>query len=186
MAVQSSENELRKQLRMTKIRSILLTSLKIGGILTLTALAPNTLRLLGRSPSRFDRGNLRSALLRLERIGLVEFSTDGNSVSITHSGRRYLERSEREMTIPKVWDRHWRVVIFDIPERRRRHRDALRSSLERVGFLRLQNSVWVYPYDCEELITLLKTEYRLGKEVLYMIVEKLERDVSVRRHFKLA
>ena len=52
-----------------------------------------------------------------------------------------------------------------------------------AGFLQLQQSVWVYPHDCEDLVALLKADLHIGKDVLYLIVEKIERDAWVRKHF---
>jgi len=48
-----------------------------------------------------------------------------------------------------------------------------------------KGSVWIFPYDCEDIITLLKKEYSFGREVLYMVVEEIEEDSRIRRHFKL-
>ena len=58
-------------------------------------------------------------------------------------------------------------------------------TLRDIGFIRLQNSVWVYPYDCEDLITLLKADFRVGKDVLYLVVEAMENDKEIRKHFRL-
>ena len=57
--------------------------------------------------------------------------------------------------------------------------------MKEVGFVCLQDSVWVYPYDCEEFMALLKAELRVGKDVLYAIVERIENDKTIRTHFKL-
>ena len=57
--------------------------------------------------------------------------------------------------------------------------------MEEYGFVRLQDSVWIYPYDCEDLISLAKTNFRIGADVLYMIVERLEHDTHLREHFSL-
>ena len=84
------------------------------------------------------------------------------------------------------WDKRWRVVVFDIPEKHRRTRDSLRSSMRELGFYRLQDSVWVYPHDCEEVVMLIKTEMRVGAALLYMIVEKLENDSKLREHFGIS
>lgn len=54
-----------------------------------------------------------------------------------------------------------------------------------IGFVRLQDSVWVYPYDCEDFIALLKAELKVGKDVLYAIVDTIEFDKHIRRHFGL-
>lgn len=91
----------------------------------------------------------------------------------------------KEKKRPRRWDRRWRVVLFDISERRRSIRDQLRSFMQEYGFVRLQDSAWIYPYDCEELIALAKADFRLGSAVLYMIVEQLENDRALRTHFQL-
>ena len=85
----------------------------------------------------------------------------------------------------KKWDGRWRVVLFDIPERRRGARNRLRVFMQEYGFVRLQDSVWIYPYDCEDLIALAKANFRIGVDALYMIVEQLERDKYLREHFGL-
>jgi len=51
--------------------------------------------------------------------------------------------------------------------------------------MRLQNSVWVYPYDCEDLITLLKADFEIGKEVLYVIADKIENEKVLLKDFGL-
>lgn len=54
-----------------------------------------------------------------------------------------------------------------------------------IGFIRLQDSVWIYPYDCEDLLTLLKADLKVGKDLLYMIVDSLEGDAKIRLFFGL-
>ena len=77
------------------------------------------------------------------------------------------------------------MVIFDIPERRRSTRVRLRTMLRACGFLQLQQSVWVFPNDCEDIVALIKAELHVGKDILYVIVESIENDARIRRHFKL-
>src|SRR3990167_2211250 len=50
------------------------------------------------------------------------------------------------------WDKKWRVVIFDIPEKSRMARDALRRKLKELEFRELQKSVFVHPYECKKEI----------------------------------
>ena len=57
--------------------------------------------------------------------------------------------------------------------------------MQEIGFARLQDSVWVFPYDCENFITLLKAELKIGSAVLYMIVEHIENDKHLRAQFGL-
>ena len=45
----------------------------------------------------------------------------------------------------------WRVIIFDIPEKEKM-RLQISYLFKQSGLYRLQDSVWVYPYDCEDII----------------------------------
>lgn len=67
------------------------------------------------------------------------------------------------------WDRMWRVLIFDVPERLRKHRDHLRTLLKGSGFQMWQLSVWVTKYNPEPaLYELLKY---LGLHKYYALIE---------------
>jgi CRISPR-associated endonuclease Cas2 len=43
-------------------------------------------------------------------------------------------------------DNVWKMIIFDIPESKRKIRNFLRARLVSLGFKRWQNSIWVTPY----------------------------------------
>src|SRR3989344_1458937 len=86
---------------------------------------------------------------------------------------------------PWNWDGNWRVVMFDIPEFKKSTREELRSTLIALGFVSLQKSAWVHPYTCADVITLIKRKYELGREVLYLEVDKLENDHWLREEFDL-
>lgn len=171
----------------------LLTAVAIGGVALIAATAPNVAQLLKYFPG-YKKGakfnyQAKSALGRLAAKGLVTFvEEDGKRYArITEKGKCALQMETKkvERMKKKKWDRRWRIVIFDIPERRKNIRDRLRHFMSEYGFVRLQDSVWIYPYDCEDLIALAKANFRIGADVLYMIVEHLERDKYLREHFSL-
>ena len=83
----------------------------------------------------------------------------------------------------KDWDSKWRIVMFDIPERKKKARDMVRFHLKRLGFLQVQVSAWIFPYDCEDIVTLIKGEFDLGKEVIYLIADSFEGDYIFRKKF---
>ena len=86
-----------------------------------------------------------------------------------------------------MWDGKWRVVIFDIREKRRKVRQRLRVLLTGAGMVRLQDSVWVHPYPCDEFVALVRANLGSGTgELLYFIAEGLESDRHLREHFNLA
>lgn len=137
------------------------------------------------APTRLNE-IVASAATRLTKNGLVVFS-EGRYI-LSKEGINILERWRRNdfsFPKPKRWDKKWRIVIFDIPEKRKRTRDEIRGILVSAGFQKLQDSVWVYPYDCEDIIGLLKTDYGIGRDMLYIIADQIENDRYLRMDFGL-
>lgn len=174
---------------------IILGTIAAAGILTVAAVAPNALKAVdlfyGKEKRKYYRDSyVKKAITKLKDRGLVEFEKRGEKsfARLTQKGERELLRYQLKGAIikkPKKWDRKWRVVIFDIKEQRKFTRDEIRKNLTNLGFLRLQNSVWVYPYDCEEIIIMMKAYFKIGKDVLYMTVEQIENDKWLKEEFRL-
>jgi len=187
------ESEARFQRRKGYLQSALLSAVAISGLLLVGAAAPNVLQLIEKLPGSRYKFNYRMKTVagRLVERGLVKFTNrDGKKyMEITPAGTRELFRTQEENVLHerarKRWDKRWRMVVFDIPEKYRATRDKLRLTLRSLGFVQLQASVWVYPYDCEEVVALLKSDLRVGTSVLYAIVEKIENDKRLKEEFGL-
>lgn len=108
-----------------------------------------------------ERHLLRTRLYRLKRQGLLVMRREGRDALYTLSDNGRIEAliARIRQTRPAQWDRKWRVVIFDVPERNRKQRDKLRLELVNLGFIKLQASVWVTPWaftdDLREIFQLL-------------------------------
>jgi len=129
---------------------------------------------------------VKTAATRLSNEGLVVFK-DGR-YSLTRTGEDILndwQVSRYKIRRPRKWDKKWRVIIFDIPEKKKKIREQIREILTNAGFRRLQDSVLVYPYDCEDAIGLMKTDFGIGRNLLYMIVDQIEDDRFLRMDFDL-
>lgn len=189
------EQEIKKKDKRKNIQKIILNTIFTAGILAVVAVAPNVLSVMKQLEGSFRRKknlkySINDSFTRLREKGLIEIvEINGKRVArITEKGENkldFLEKYDFKLQIPKRWDGRWRIVIFDIKESRSKVRFLLRKTLSQIGFVRLQNSVWLYPYDCEDLISLLKADFKIGKDVLYMIVEKLENDWHLRKTFQL-
>jgi len=178
----------KRQTRGDFIKRAVLSTLATAGILSIGAIAPNAIQLLAPFvKKKGTKSSVNNAIHRLSRQGLIVFekTEKGKFVRLTPKGKVYLATRISQPGKPKQWDKKWRILIFDIKEYRRKTRDRLRRSLTTFGFRHLQHSVWVYPYDCEELIVLLKADFKIGKDVLYIVAEKLENDLWLRKTFKL-
>jgi len=138
-----------------------------------------------------QRYHVNRAIKEMITVGLVEYHKNNqgiNCLCLTEKGKAKLKDYAIEnlkIKKPWRWDKKYRVIIFDIKEFKRKIRDQLRRWLEHLGFVRLQNSVWVYPYECREVIVLLKSHFQIGKEVLYMTVDSIENDKWLKKEFNL-
>lgn len=182
----------RKRKRKQDIKHAVLAAVAVTGLLAWAAIAPNTLQLLRYLPGeKFKLGyRAKTAAARLVAKGqVVWIEKNGKKyLRITPAGRRAFSFEQAKVALKnqkKKWDGRWRMVAFDIPERRRGVRFRLRTVMREIGFVRLQDSVWVYPYDCEDFVALLKAELKIGKDVLYAIADTIEYDKGLRQHFNL-
>jgi DNA-binding transcriptional regulator PaaX len=181
---QSKKKRVRKD-----ITSIVLKTIGVAGIVGVGLIAPNAIGAmakLGIIPMRRQKEIINRARDRLVRQGLLK--REGMFLELTSKGKKTLkmfEAREFHFNRPKKWDRRWRILIFDIPEYRRSLRDRIRETVRMIGFVHLQHSVWAYPYDCEDLVALLKADLKVGKDMLYMIVEELEGDYKLKKHFNI-
>lgn len=175
------------------IKKLILTTVAGAGLVALAVLVPNalqSLKLFGLGKKKYYPSHIREVVNRLELIGFIklERSDRGIFIRLTTRGEKVLagyQSAEGMIKKDQRWDRKWRIIIFDVKEYRRKTRDQLRRELANFGFHRLQNSVWVFPYHCEEFIVLLKADLRIGKDVLFITAENIENDRQLREQFGL-
>ncbi|MCC7356824.1 MAG: hypothetical protein IT410_04425 [Candidatus Doudnabacteria bacterium] len=67
-------------------------------------------------------------------------TVDGERYTLAQAGRQLIHKF-----FPKK-DGIWKIIIFDIPEKKRYVRTVLRTKLESLGFKKWQNSIWISPY----------------------------------------
>lgn len=195
MQKQKIEEQVRRRERRTQIQRALTVALYRFGTYQAAVFASEAWILKRVAPELLDKGNparrIRQALQRLERRGLVRRDTTTGrwSASLTAEGKKFAEKlhTADKIRIKKTqkWDGKWRMIVFDVWERRRNVRDKLRRALIKAGFYRLQDSIWVYPYDCEELLSVLRADLRLENGVLYVIAEGIEGDSKLKDYFGL-
>ncbi len=175
----------------------ILKYLAIGGGLFLILSSPaGTRRLLKQIPKElkhYKKLQLRHALVYLRAQNKIQYTEkrDGTIVvQITKNGQSYLKKFDFDnLTLEKSgkWDKKWHLVIFDIPEKKKLAREALREKLKDLGLIKLQDSVWVTPFPCEQEINLIKNVFCLSDFWLDVIVtENLgSKEYQLRKQFGL-
>ncbi|MEK7200993.1 MAG: CRISPR-associated endonuclease Cas2 [Patescibacteria group bacterium] len=181
--------------KIISISKAILVTVGAVGLITIGAVMGNAVQLLKYTPLGGKRSKIKiyemnKNIKRLLERGLIEIKEDQTHkfLKITPKGKKLLLKYELEglsQNKPPKWDKKYRVIIFDISEMRRKDRDKLRRIIRGFGFICLQNSVWVYPYHCQEIIELLKKYLELKGEVIYMTVDSIENDDWLLKSFKL-
>jgi len=95
--------------------------------------------------------NFNRAVYNARHKGYLEKRKD--AYRLTKLGRERLSRILPSYDAKRFWDGRLFLVIYDIPEDKKRIRDYLRDYLKRLGSALLQKSVWLTPYNPTILLT---------------------------------
>jgi len=136
-----------------------------------------------------DRKSLNYILHRFRLQKLIEYENGrkGEKIKITsrgHSRALAYRISNTKLPVARKWDKKWRLVLFDIPEPKKKIRDSLRRRLKLLGFLEFQKSVFIYPYPCENEINLIINFYDIA-DCVYYLEAPITPDKNFRIHFKI-
>lgn len=139
---------------------------------------------------KFNTWRLKQMLKRLEAQKMVEVSEDkdGYNVKITEKGRRrLLKYNIDEMTLTnKKWDGKWRIIAYDIHESNKKARNYFRTILKKLEFLKLQKSMYLTPYKCEDEIEYIRQIFDIGNNVTIIKVNGIENESAYKDYFGLS
>jgi len=182
-------------MRTSRVGKDLLKYLAFGGALTLAMLSPvggpKIVKVLLKQ-LKYKIRQLRNSAYYLKKRGLVEFVSEdskGITIRITNNGKKYLKTFDIDsitLNKPISWDKKWRLVVFDIPEKHKKAREALRRKLKDLNLVRLQDSVWVTPYPCDDEIRFLGEIFNIPFNVDVFITDDLRHhEIKLKKYFEL-
>ena len=138
-----------------------------------------------------DRYLNKRIIAELEKEGCITRSSKNGEVYFlaTKHGKKLLHDSYTE-TIgaaqrPKLWDKKWRVLIYDFPEHERSRRNSLRYILAKSGFLKIQKSVWIFPYAAPLLSALIAQDSVINSCTIFMETINISHESEHLKHFNL-
>lgn len=173
-----------------KVLLLLFTGLALG-----LSGSPKTsfqiIKSIGENWQEIEKRALRRAIKSLYESKLVgeKQNEDGSTtIILTTKGKNKAltyQLDEMEIKKPKIWDKKWRIVLFDVPENRKKVRDSLRFHLNNLGFCELQKSVFAHPFDCEDEINYLIEFYDIRKFVRFIIADSIDNELHLKQKFSL-
>lgn len=149
------------------------------------------LKLIGNDWRKINRESLWQSIRRLYQSKLVTVheQKDGSATLVlSEEGRQRAltyKLDEMRITIPKQWDGKWRIIIFDVPESKKKIRDALRFQLRRLGLKELQKSVFIHPYPCDDEIDFIIEFYQARPYVRKIVAESVDTAKHWRQKFNI-
>ncbi len=145
----------------------------------------------GKNWREIEKRALRRAIKGLYESKLIngKQNKDGSiTIILTVEGKRKAltyQLDDMKIKKPSKWDKKWRVVLFDIPENRKRIREILRFHLKKLEFCELQKSVFVHPFDCKDEIDYLIEFYDIRRFVRFVIADSIDNELHLKQKFNL-
>ena len=155
----------------------ILKGLLVGGLIIIAFSGRpsiNQIIKLFKAQNYRERYRVKRAVSNLESNGLVSKKKLKN--------RDYALQLTKKQ---KKWDKKWRMVTFDIPEKSRKGRDEVRFRLKDLGFKLFQDSIYVHPYPCEQQIDILGKNLFVRKYIKYVIADDFEESWIFKKKFGL-
>lgn len=119
----------------------------------------------GFVPNQYKKRNFANVVSRNLRTGNIEKILKGDEIffRLTSEGKSKIQRDFPLVALrDRRWDKVWRIVVFDIPQKQAYLRNNLRKKLKQLGFGMLQESIWVSPHnivaDLREFLIALQIE----------------------------
>ncbi len=189
------EKEQEANVRYTKIKDVLLYIAFFGSLIfapKATVIFRPLLTSRDKYPSwkSFNFHYLRQSLRRLEKRQLINIKKEkeGEVIQLTEQGSYEILRlgmDELSFEKPKKWDHYWRFVLYDISNKKKNLRIAIRKTLLRFGFVQFQESVYLYPYPCKKEIEMIKNYYDLTHEIKLITAIRIENEEAYKTYFAL-
>ena len=127
-------------------------------------------------------------LEKQDLISIKENQKGEVTIVLTDTGKQKAltyQIEKMQLKKPKIWDGIWRVVIFDIPEGKKKARDIFRQKIKSMGFYSLQKSVLVSPYACKNEIDFLKHNFDIANHITYLESRFIDNQNKLRNYFQV-
>lgn len=141
------------------------------------ALMPELFKFRREFGRKQDWKNFSQLIYYLKRKGYITIQNveHKQGVLLTKKGaEKVLKIQGKIEQKQKRKDGKWQMVIFDIPEKKKGLREIFREALRAIGYERLQDSVWICPYDVEKETEDTIREYGVDPYVKVFLIEEVD------------
>lgn len=133
-----------------------------------------------------DKSNFRQKIYYLKKMGLIRTFVEGKDkyLELTEKGLKEISWDSigKRSRVGK-WDGLFRIVMFDIPEDKKQTREVIRKKLVEIGFIQIQKSVFIFPFECKEEIDAICYFCSAKQYLKYMITNVIEGEDDIIKIF---
>jgi CRISPR/Cas system-associated endoribonuclease Cas2 len=189
------KNEKKNELTGTIIRGILIS----GGIaiaatnpLFGTMILPKILKHAKyKLKNKKEQKKFYDTFSYLKKKGMIHMEYRGKQIhiSLTEEGKKKAGKfqiDDLEIRRSKKWNKKWHILIFDIDDKQKVKREALRGKIKELGLFQLQKSVWICPYEFFKEADILRNFFGLNADEMQIITgSSIENDKKAKLFFNL-
>lgn len=175
-----------------ELAKAILASFLVGGLALSCAVVPGIAHLftLFNAQNAGERSRVRRSVKRLEQKGLLtrRIRNGKEELLVTRTGKQKLAEyivDELKIQPQKKWDKKWRVVMFDIPEKKGHIRREVSFKIKDIGMVAMQDSVFVSPFPCKKEVDFIVEHYSVRKHVIYLETDVIELTEDLLEKFDL-
>lgn len=174
---------------------LLLKYMAFGGAIVVLSLAnpvlPHYLIKAYFKNKKFQKAQFLRDLKRLQSRELVDYQElpDGQvKMTLKSNSKKIMLKYDidtMKLGKPRSWDKKWRLIIFDIPNKKRAASGAFSGKLKDLGFYKLQKSVYLHPFPCEKEIEFITSIFNIREHILILNISDFEGEKKLKYHFGL-
>ncbi len=139
---------------------------------------------------RFNLPYLKRTLERLEKQKVIEIDEANGYqiIKVTEKGKEKIIKFSMEdlvVTKPKVWNRRWRLISFDLPQDHAKKRKIFLEYLKNWGFYPVHRSVYLHAYPCFKELNLLTNYLGIRRFIRFFYVSDIENPELFKNFFNI-
>lgn len=128
----------------------------------------------------FKRDTVRANLRRLRKDGLITKDSKKKVYFLTDDGKKLVTYvRDRFFILTSKWDGKLRLVIFDVPEKKKHWRRLIREELLLMEYKQIQKSVYAGKHPLSQSFCKELDEAGMGSCIFIFTVDKVDRKEKI-------
>ena len=174
-----------------EIKEIILSTLLVVGVMAVAVTMPNVVQIFKyfKPNTASERQRIKRSVYRLESAGFIKQKDHNEGVfMLTEKGREkamIYALAQMKIASQKTWDKKWRLIMFDVPEKKVQARRAINFALKRLGCVQYQKSIFITPFPCEKEIDFVGEAFGLRGHIRIVTASEVEKSEILKKVFKI-